>query len=204
MKKAFLFSLLFIAALPLNAAFAANVVSGVEGQPVIVRDGQEQPAAVGMEVKKGDKVKTVAGSRADVSLNGAAGVRLLAESEAVLKEVSDTNTQIDLEVGNVIVNLKKKLAESDRFEVETPTAVLAVRGTQFWGQVTPQGEAPKTVFAVREGALNVKDKVTAEEWMVTKGGAIEITGDGKPALTRSAAVAELDAIAQAEEIKIEE
>lgn len=200
MKKT-VFFLLLMGILPLSL-FAANVVSGVEGQPVLVRDGYEQPVTKGMEVLGGDIIKTGSG-QADVSLNGGAGIRLLSDSEAQLKSIEQENTQIDLKVGNIIANLKKKIPEGSKFEVETPAAVLAVRGTQFWGQTQP-GTSPKTTFAVRQGVVSVRDKATSEEFSVNKGQAIELAGQGQPALTREATVNELDAISQAELILIEE
>ncbi len=205
MKKIYLGVIFFWAVMPVSSLLAKNIVTGIQGQPVLVRDGQETVLTDGTEIAQGDTVKTGEGGLLDISLNGRSGVRILAETEVEMRQLDEKNTDLDMKVGNIIANLKKKVPSDGKFEVSTPAAVLAVRGTQFWGQAVPGGEGkPQSTFAVREGILSVRDKITSEEWMVNKGGAIEISGVGKPALTRAASAGELSAISQAEEIKIEE
>ena len=203
MKKTIIFLCAIFLGQPVFSAFAANVVTGIQGKPVIIQNGEEKPAEMGMEIQKGDILKTNELCQLDVSLNGGAGVRILASSEADLKEVAAENTRIDLKVGNLIANLKKKIPQGSKFEVETPAAVLAVRGTQFWGQVTEDAQS-KTTFAVREGVLNITSKADSQVYTLEAGQAIELPLNEKNPHLRKAAEKELAAIATCEQIKIQE
>ncbi len=186
-----------------TGAFARNVVTSVTGQPVLERKGEAQVLEEGMEIFKGDKIKTVENSQVDVSLNGGSGVRMLASSEALIKDTDPDNTELELELGNVIVDVRKKLQQGRKFQVETPTAVLAVRGTQFWGQVSNPGEAPKTVFAVREGTLDITCKASSRVFKVEAGKALELPSGESSLQLRDAKPEELGAIAQCHQIRIE-
>ena len=139
----------------------------------------------------------------DVSVNGLAGCRLLESSECSLTAVEKNSMQLDVTQGNVVLNLAKLPGESI-FRLETPTAVASVRGTQFWGRVdTKQAGNPVTTFAVREGKVDILDKVSKGSFNLEKGQALDIPKD--PAATPSVRVAlagEMQAMEQADAIKI--
>ncbi len=63
--------------------------------------------------------------------------------------------------GHVIANVRKIDPNSERFEVQTPTAVAAVRGTKFSTRVLPavQGN-PKVKFRVFRGKIAILDPRT--------------------------------------------
>jgi hypothetical protein len=182
--------------------FAEAIVSGIKGKATIVRGGSPLTLSMGTPLKKGDILKTEAGGQVDVSLNGAAGVRFLEGSEVVLRDIEPENTQLDLKIGNIIANLKKKLSDDQDFKVETPTAVLAVRGTQFWGQVATPSAVPVTTFAVRKGEVEIFARQAQKSFKLSKGQALVIPYGETAPKVREASKQELTAISQAEEIRI--
>jgi len=205
MKKSPFFLLLCLALsqAPLFAAGEKIVVAQMAGQPQIVRGNQMIPAKIGMECRTGDILKTpAAGCRMDVALNDLAGCRVLPASECVIVQGSSSGMRIQIKNGNAILNLKK-LPVNSTFEVETPTAVATVRGTQFWGRVEAgQADNPVTTFAVREGMVKIFDKKTAKIFSLKKGQALDIPKNAAVAPTvRPALEAELKALEQAPSIR---
>ena len=104
--------------------------------------------------------------------------------------------------GNAVLNLKK-LSPASTFKVETPTAVAAVRGTQFWGRVDLQkADNPVTTFAVREGIVTVMVKNAGKLFYLKKGQALDIPKNTSIAPSiRPALDAEMEAMKQASAIK---
>lgn len=197
MKKIFLFASLLLTAAPSFAAGA--VVTQASGDAQIVRAESVQPAAKNAACSAGDKLVTAAGSQMDVALNGLAGCRLLASTRCAIRKTDASEMELAVEEGNVILNLQK-LPPGSTFRLETPTAVAAVQGTQFWGRVLPTGEAPDaTTFAVREGTVQVTVKDSGKTVTLEKGQALDITPGQLPEV-RPALDAELQAMAQASEI----
>ena len=82
------------------------------------------------------------------------------ESElSIFATGSDKNskTDIQLEKGSITVEVQNKLGNEESFEVTTPNAVMAVRGTVFHirADVDEKGE-PVTKVAIFEGAVTVQ------------------------------------------------
>lgn len=83
----------------------------------------------------------------------------------------------------------------------TPTAVAAVRGTQFWGRVNPADQPG--IFAVREGSVEITVRATNESVTVEAGRAVVIAPGGESIEERAAAEGELGAMEQIDEINLE-
>ncbi len=118
-------------------AFSATnnvVVSSVQGDVQIMRGGTAMPVEPGTTCEQGDIIKTGAQCQADIMMNKLAGVRLLASSSGTITDPEKGSMMITINSGNAILNLNKLPADAT-FKVETPTAIAAVRGTQFWGRV---------------------------------------------------------------------
>ncbi len=169
---------------------------------MILRDGQTLPAAVGMDARNNDELKTEAGCMADVSLNGLAGCRVLPSSHCRIVNTATDGMSVKIESGNAILNLEK-LPKGSTFQVETPTALATVRGTQFWGRVERSSpDNPVTTFAVREGVVQVTPKGFNQNFSLQKGQALDIPKDTKAApVMRPALPEEMDAMQQASEIR---
>ena len=198
----FLSALLLFQNASVSAAARRTIVSNLEGSATITRDGQSIPASAGMACEKKDVIRTGPNCTLDLAMNDVAGCRLLASSECSLMKVGKRNMHLNITNGNAILNLKK-LSPASTFKVETPTAVAAVRGTQFWGRVDLQkAENPVTTFAVRSGAVEILDKTSGENFTLQEGQALDIPKDtAAPPSIRPALAEEMAAMEQASSIK---
>ncbi len=192
---------LAFAAGPAQAEPGTGAISFVEGDVEVIRGGQTLPAELGMAIQARDIVQTRPGGTADVSMNGKAGVRLLPETEAELSETGDSSMRVEVRSGNVILNLEKLPATSS-FQLETPTAIASVRGTQFWGRVDlQQADNPVTTLAVREGSIEVFTKGAGRTFLLDQGQALDIPRDAAVVpVVRAALEAEMQAMEQASTI----
>lgn len=69
--------------------------------------------------------------------------------------------RVGVDRGQVIANVRKIDPNSERFEVETPTAVAAVRGTKFSANVIQTGQSkPQVKFRVYRGKIAILDPKT--------------------------------------------
>jgi hypothetical protein len=93
-----------------------------------------------MVLSQGDIIRTKAGSLAVVELDGkgrTATVELKENGQLSLakllgdKEKGTRTTLLDLAVGEILIKAQKLHSEKSRFEVKTPTSIVAVRGTTF-------------------------------------------------------------------------
>lgn len=88
-------------------------------------------------------------------------------------ETESGNIKINLEYGAALFEIDNKLPEGTTFEVETPNATAAVRGTTFG--VYYDAEKNETKVEVSKGAVEVKTPSGTEQ--VEVGEAVLITGD---------------------------
>lgn len=178
------------------------MISEVQGNAMIIRDGQEIAASQGLSCQVNDILKTMPGCQIDIAMNDLLGCRVLASSEVQIADAKEKLMRLKLDNGNVILNVNK-LAKDVEFKVETPTAVAAVRGTQFWGRVEgAQINSPVTTFAVREGSIEIFPKGTEKGFTVNQGQALDIPKDASLVpVIRPALAEELAAMEQASTIK---
>jgi tetratricopeptide (TPR) repeat protein len=128
------------------AGVAAGTIASAQGRVSIARQGTttEVPARVGTAVCRLDTVRTGARSRAAVVLANGAVMRLDRRSALTLADVNADVSQVAqlrLEQGRVQSFSRKPR----RFQVQTPLAVLGVRGTEFLA-TAEEGESTLTVF----------------------------------------------------------
>jgi hypothetical protein len=97
-------------------------------------------AKVGTVLNEGDMLRTMAGSWALLNLDGqgqTATVEVKENSQLKMaqllenKAASSQSTLLDLALGEVLIKAKKLHSEKSKFEVKTPTSIVAVRGTTF-------------------------------------------------------------------------
>lgn len=206
MIKKILIQSVLIAALSAPLVHGAETgevwITKVEGSVSVVTNGQSAPAKEGQAVGLNDVIKTEAGSTADITVNSLVGCRVLASTEASLSDIKKESMQLKLVSGNVVLNIDK-LPEKSTFRLETPTAIAAVRGTQFWGRVNllnPRN--PNITFAVREGFVNILTLSTNETFTLREGQALDIPRDliGRPSV-RQALGQEMAALDQASTVR---
>jgi hypothetical protein len=163
----------------------------VKGRVVVQPNGRGAfiPLSQDDFIKTNDVIRT--GSDGIAEFKWADGTRLKVEPSSHLTVKKATynmarkadESQFRLAQGTIFVRIVKALSPQSRFEVETPTAVAAVRGTIFMVKV----DGTKTRVAVHKGAVNVKSQTeeNVRESIVTPGkvaisqqqGQIEVNND---------------------------
>lgn len=88
-------------------------------------------ARKGLPLNPGDTVKTGKRSRADIGLDSKCLVSLAAASEVGLDRLDRRDSALSLARGRTLLKLAGLKKFSRKFKVSTPSAVAAVRGTEF-------------------------------------------------------------------------
>jgi len=140
------------------------VVDSITGSAKLIRDGQGAPVPLelGKLVHAGDVIRT--GPDGSVELRWArwaGGMRIKIGPNTkftVKRAVTNRSTGVEesrlrVDEGSIWVRLRRALAGKSKFEVETPTAVAAVRGTIF--RVTVRGDGTSEV-SVWKGTVSVE------------------------------------------------
>jgi len=117
-------------------------ISDLKGA-VDVRTTQDKKwveAKVGMILNEGDMIRTMANSWVVLNVDGraeTATVEIKENSQLKMAQLlenkanSSQSTLLDLALGEVLIKAKKLHSEKSKFEVKTPTSIVAVRGTTF-------------------------------------------------------------------------
>lgn len=197
--KLTLFGLSIFCVLQSGAAAAEFKVSGVSGPVTLVRDGESSLVKNGDTLQNGDQITTTGDSRLDIVSEGVWGYRLLQSSDCVIHAKKE-GTEIEMRQGNVI--FKVKPTQGRNLTVRTPVVIAGIRGTQFWGQVTPAGESHNSIFAVREGVVEMTVLESGEILNLEAGSAFEIKGESGDVVTREAKLSELEAISTIETLSL--
>lgn len=108
----------------------------------------------GLPMKQGDLVRTGKKSSADLSLDGKGLISLNASTEFLLKDPRRKDSVFTLSAGRFIAKVTGLSKLAARMSIRTPTAVCAVRGTEFG--VAYDKEADETLVNVfEEGMVEV-------------------------------------------------
>ncbi|MDH4247037.1 MAG: FecR family protein [Deltaproteobacteria bacterium] len=177
--------------LPWAGVAAAQEVTLLE-RPVQVKRKDAKDWTVlnlGDKVKKGDAIRTGMGARVEITLGNKRVFRIGQASEVELPELEggenkNTNAKVNLVLGRFWAGLLKPLkGGTERFEVQTETATIGVKGTQFGvdfdkeskasaisvitgtvAAVPPPPEEKHEVAGPRE--IAPPQEITREEWSV--------------------------------------
>jgi hypothetical protein len=148
-------------------------------------------ARPGEKLAEGASVRTGPKSEAELTLARGHSFRLKAGTVFQLSKMNAAETQGKLEKGRVLSRVKK-LAQNEKFGIQTPTAVCAVRGTIFEAIVD---KPERLEVHVKEGIVAVGLNSTGEERAVfagqsllIEGGAFEAPRSGVGASGRDAAL----------------
>ncbi|MDD5302447.1 MAG: FecR domain-containing protein [Elusimicrobia bacterium] len=137
-------------------------LAGVSGEvTVLAVDGSpEVSGEAGMPLEEGDRVVVAEGGSAEVALDGGSLIALRENSDFKLEKTAKGESTFFLSAGSLLAKIHS--LGTQRLRVRTPTAIAAVRGTEFGVEV--EGE-DSHVGVFDEG----KVEVTGE-----KGGAPEL------------------------------
>lgn len=142
---------------------------------VVPADGSpEASGEAGMPLEEGDRVVTAEGGSAEVALDGGSLIAVRENSDFKLEKTVKAESSFFLAAGALLAKIQK-LGEQ-RLRVRTPTAVAAVRGTEFGVEVDGE-ESHVGVFD--EGKVEVSEAqggapellISNQETSVRKGAA---------------------------------
>ncbi len=148
-------------------AVAANAGVGTltvkTGRVEIMRTGQTQyvPAEKGSLLYEGDKIKTGEMARAAILLDDGSLVRLNANTELILKDKKPgkQKSRLQLMMGHLWAKISK---QENQLEIETPTAVAAIKGTRLELIFTPDGQTTLIVWDGLVGLNNALGQILVE------------------------------------------
>lgn len=105
----------------------------------MVTSEKEIKAFKGMRLNEGDTILTGKDSKAVLRLDQDKEIVIAANTQAVLTKIgskgASTDTVITIVTGGVGNKVEKKLDKDSKYKIKTPTAVMGVRGTEFYVQV---------------------------------------------------------------------
>lgn len=150
-----------------NAMLVTLIVGDVE----VKKSGSGDWTALYVDdvLKMGDEIKTADESYCEIQMIGRGIYRLESGTEMALSQLENVNgaVQATMTLNSGQVALKpEKLHEGETFQVETSTAIAAVRGTRFSVAVNGDGD---TSVAVAEGTVAVAPNVTAIDDAANRG-----------------------------------
>lgn len=122
-------------------------------------NGESLPVTAGLELHSGDRLQVAEDSNVTIRFADDSELLVLGGSEIVFDSLSaygDTgmvDTRIRLQSGQVNTRARKQRGGGSRYEIITPAAVAAVRGTEF--RVSADSDKPVARSEVLEGNVAV-------------------------------------------------
>ena len=158
-----------------SAGFISELQGLVETMPA--GGGEWSTATQGQQLKPGDSIRTSEGAAVEMSYESGAVASLEGGSEMSVKsskadyDNDDYETELEVVMGKVLVNVGKVGSESLSFKVNTPVAVAAVRGTEFVVDVTGREDADIAAFS---GTVQVTKAGSGESAFVKKNSKLSV------------------------------
>ena len=117
-----------------------------------------------MILYQGNELKTGRDSQCNLQIGSDSFISIKEKSHLVLESLFKTidgeeNSTVTLQVGRSVIN-PKKLLKGEQFQVKTPTAIAAVRGTKFVVESNPRGRMKVSVV---DGKVELKRRIPALE-----------------------------------------
>jgi len=142
-----------------------TILSITEGNVSVMKAGTGSwiETQAGMSLEIGDSVKTGDNSSAEITFFDASTIELEAGTDIeitsldVSRDTGSTTITLEQTIGNTVSRVTKLVDPASRYEVETPTGVVAVRGSAVAIYVTGDGTTRAMnlggdIWAVGEGA----------------------------------------------------
>lgn len=169
-----------------DEAYRSIMVYQINGNATITRENVgEMPAYENLMLQSGDSVAVASGSWMRLKLDD--DKYILAEQDTLMNIVAEGNdenarTYIDLQEGSVTNEIQNKLKDGASYEVNTPNAIMAVRGTIFRVDVkADENQNINTKLTVFQGTVSSRaimqdGTVSDEEVLVEAGNELKIEG----------------------------
>lgn len=130
------------------SAFAASaIVTDVSGKAEYSRDSLWSPLAKGAFLQENDSVRTGSSGKASLVLDSGSQIDIGPSTNVQIAKLSDTDTLLDMAMGELTNKVEKLSGQQFSFAVRTPASVCAVRGTEFSVKVDKSGKTKVSVFA---------------------------------------------------------
>ncbi len=157
--------------LPAASSTPLTILSIIGGDVYVLKAGTEswEKAEVGTTLQPGDIVKSARGSHAEVTFFDGSTIELEQSTELAMSELSvddngSTTTRLAQSLGKTISRVKKLADPASKYEVETPAAIAAVRGSVM--EVTVEDDGTTTVANV---SGDIRVIVDGEEYIIHEG-----------------------------------
>ena len=140
---------------------ATAMVVQLQGKARLVSaiDGSIQPLTIDTRLHTGDRIETGPDSNLSIRFADGSELLVLSNSTVVMDSLSAfgttgmVDTRIRLQGGRVDTRVKPRQGPGSRYNIITPAAVAAVRGTQF--RVSAESDKPIARSEVIEGEVSV-------------------------------------------------
>lgn len=148
----------------------AGKITAVSGQAEVKKGGgtKKFKAFKGMAITQGDTILTGKDGKVTMDLDSDKEVTIGSDTTLTVSELVKNakamggKTSLSLLKGKVLIKIKKKLEGDSRFEIETPTAIMGVMGTEF----VVGYENEESYVGVFEGAVTTAYGVDGTEQTV--------------------------------------
>ena len=131
-------------------------ITSVKGSATLSGNGRKSTRLVrGTRLVPGDEIDTRGGGSVVIDLTDGSQVIVLPNSRVVLgsyKNAGSLRELLQITLGRIRVKINKFKGKPNPYRIKSPTASIAVRGTEFTVSVTALGE---TKVVVTEGAVEV-------------------------------------------------
>lgn len=130
-----------------NAESVAKITT-FEGNVSVLKKGAAdwRDAKPGTPLEVGDQIYTREESFAEIRYSIGTVLRMDEKTKVTIEESSEKTVRTKSGLGSVWVNMRKLISTGKQFEVATPTAVAAIRGTVFDFSYTPDSATYVNVF----------------------------------------------------------
>jgi hypothetical protein len=183
---------------PQKAAETKAYVTFAIGECEITHEGIAKPAQIMDRIFEGDIVKTGKKSQLSVQISEGVVAMIQPNSEVAMKALfAHQEAELNIARGEVLAKVAR-LQKGEKFQIKTPVAVAAVRGTEFSASYL----YGKNVFAVREGKVAVSLDMPAENPETTADAKVdEKPGEMKAAPNETVIDAGKSAVIKDEDVK---
>lgn len=183
MKQIVVSIFLIISCAFLAAQEPVAVTLKVKGDVELARADDISAIETGASLQNDDELKSGADSYAAIKfVDGSSVVKLFPNSVMMInteKDADKLNKRSYLKSGNVWSKVMKK---TGNFEIETPTTVVSVKGTEFKVEVQEDGTTEVITFS---GEVTMRNKQDNKEATVTAGNKGRTTGTGEISVSQT-------------------
>ena len=163
---------------PVNAPFAGATISDWKGKIHVSMPGHAQSTPVIGETLPPGTVLETGGGRLLLQLTDGSQVLIRAHTRLTVQQPSPSDPgYFQLLLGRIRAMITKHTGGAPPFELGTPSAVIAVRGTQFEVEVNRQQD---TEVDVSQGVVEVTGRYSHTSVLVRAGSSTRVVMDGAP------------------------